>query len=67
MGLERHSTTSVCGAKGVAVLSTGPKPFILTTDWSQRGMGAVLNQLDPKGVEHPMCYASRSCNPAEQN
>ena len=30
-------------------------------------MGAVLSQLDEEGVEHPMCYASRSCNPAEQN
>ena len=40
------------------------KPFILTTDWSQHGMGAVLRQLDAGGVEHPVCYASRSCNPA---
>ena len=30
-------------------------------------MGAVLSQLTEKGVEHPICYASRSCNPAEQN
>ena len=30
-------------------------------------MGAVLSQLDKEGVEHPICYASRSCNPAEQN
>ena len=43
------------------------KPFILTTDWSQKGMGAVLSQLDAEGVEHPICYASRSCNPAERN
>ena len=43
------------------------KPFILTTDWSQHGTGAVLSQLDETDVEHPICYASRSCNPAEQN
>ena len=42
-------------------------PFILTTDWSQRGMGAILSQLNKEGVEHPICYASRSCNAAEQN
>ena len=42
-------------------------PFILTTDWSQRGMGAILSQVDKEGVEHPICYASRSCNVAEQN
>ena len=30
-------------------------------------MGAVLSQLDAEGVEHPIGYASRSCNLAEQN
>ena len=30
-------------------------------------MGALLSQLDKEEVEHPICYASRSCNPAEQN
>ena len=43
------------------------KSFILTTDWSHKGMGAVLSQLNEEGVEHPIRYASRSCNPAEQN
>ena len=42
-------------------------PFILTTDWSQRGMGGILSQVGRDGVEHPVCYASRSCNSAEQN
>ena len=42
-------------------------PFILTTDWSQRGMGAILSQKGKDEVEHPVCYASRSCNAAEQN
>ena len=42
-------------------------PFILTTHWSQREMGAILRQLNSEGVEHPICYASRSCNAAEQN
>ena len=30
-------------------------------------MGAILSQLDKQGEEHPICYASRSCNAAEQN
>ena len=30
-------------------------------------MRAVLSQLDEEGVEHPICHASRSCNPAQQN
>ena len=40
------------------------RPFILNTCWSQRGMGAVLSQVDLEGVEHTMYYASRSCNVA---
>ena len=51
----------------VLQLPNAYKPFILTTDWSHKGMGAVLIQLTEEGVEHPMCYASRSCNRAEQN
>ena len=42
-------------------------PYILATDWSQKGMGAVLSQIDKEGKEHPISYASRSCNPAEKN
>ena len=42
-------------------------PLILTTDWSQRGMGAILSQVNKKGEKHPICYASRSCNPAKRN
>ena len=40
---------------------------MLATDWSQKGMGAVLSQIDKDGKEHPVSYASRSCNPAEKN
>ena len=42
-------------------------PFILTTDWSRRGMGAILSQAGDDGIEYPVCFASRSCNEAEQN
>ena len=56
----------LCSAP-VLQLPDSYRPFTLTTDWGQRGMGVVLSQLDPKGVEHPICYASRSCDLAEQN
>ena len=56
----------LCGA-AVLRLPDPYAPFILTTDWSQRGMGAILSQRNKEGVEHPICYASRSCNAAEQN
>ena len=30
-------------------------------------MGAILSQVGKDGEEHPVCFASRSCNSAEQN
>ena len=56
----------LCGA-AILQLPNAYIPFILTTDWSQRGMGAILSQVGKDGEEHPVCFASRSCNPAEQN
>ena len=38
----------------------------LMTDWSQAGVGAVLSQLDEKGQEFAVAYASRSCNAREK-
>ena len=35
------------------------KPFILCTDASGRGVGAVLSQLDSHGAERPVAYYSR--------
>ena len=30
-------------------------------------MGAILSQVGKYGEEHPVCFASRSCNGAKQN
>ena len=42
------------------------KPFIVQTDASERGVGAVLSQLDESGADHPVAYFSRKVLPREE-
>ena len=42
------------------------KPFLLETDTSGRGLGAVLSQKQADGRYHPITYASRVMNETEQ-
>ena len=42
------------------------RPFILQTDVSDRGVGAVLSQQGEDGVEHPVSYYSWKLLPREQ-
>ena len=41
------------------------KEFVLQTDASERGVGAVLSQLDDNGDDHPIAYFSRKLLPRE--
>ncbi|XP_071944782.1 uncharacterized protein [Antedon mediterranea] len=43
------------------------KPFLLQTDASKTGIGAVLSQLDTDCNEHPIVYLSRRMLPNELN
>ena len=43
------------------------KEFILETDASVSGLGAVLSQLQEDGLLHPVAYASRATSPPEKN
>ena len=43
------------------------RSFILETDASKVGLGAILSQEQDDGLVHPIAYASRSLNTHEQN
>jgi hypothetical protein len=43
------------------------KEFILSTDASNYALGAVLGQLDDKGIEHPIRFWSQTLSKTEQN
>ena len=42
------------------------KPFLLETDTSRKGLGAVLSQKQADGWYHPIAYASHVMNETEQ-
>ena len=43
------------------------KHFLLQTDASNKGIGAVLSQLDDQLREHPVVFLSRQLKPNEKN
>jgi len=43
------------------------REFIITSDASQHGIGAVLSQKDDDGNERPVAYFSRKLNDRESN
>ena len=52
---------------GRAIRHADPtKPYILHTDWSKHGIGAVLGQIDDDGNEYIVACVSRSLNKAER-
>ena len=43
------------------------KPFLLETDVSKEGLGAVLSQKQDDGCYHPITFGSHSLTPSEKN
>ena len=58
----------LCTAPVLLYPKFGPgHDFVLETDASLAGLGAVLSQKDDKGLLHPVAYASRYLHKHEQN
>ena len=51
----------------VLVFSDFNKPFLLETDASKEGLGAVLSQKQDDRRYHPVVFGSRMLTPSEQN
>ena len=51
----------------VLVYPNFSREFILGTDASLRGLGAVLSQVDKNGKVHVIAYASRTLRPSEKS
>ena len=51
--------------KPVLGVADPTKPFVLQTDASNYGLGAVLSQMGDDGCEHPVAFASRKLLPRE--
>ena len=51
----------------VLVFANYTKPFLLETDTSKDGLGAVLSQKQTNGQYHPVAYGSRALMPHQKN
>ena len=60
--LKNHLTSAP-----VLALPNWPRPFVLDTDASEVGIGAVLSQIHQDGTEHVIGYASRTQTKPERN
>ena len=56
-----------CMTAPILVFADYTKPFLLETDASKDGLGAVLSQKQTDGWYHPVAYGSRALMPHEKN
>ncbi|MCG8621789.1 MAG: DDE-type integrase/transposase/recombinase [Proteobacteria bacterium] len=61
-----HTLKEECLKEPLLAFPDFSKPFLLETDASGRGMGAVLSQKQGDGRYHPIAYASKVFNDTEK-
>ena len=59
--------TQACMTAPILAFADYNKPFLLETDVSKDGLGAVLSQKQPDGQYHPITYGSRALTCHEKN
>ena len=57
----------VCMSAPILAFTNYTKEFLLETDTSKEGLGAVLSQKQVDGWYHPVAYGSRALMPHEKN
>ena len=57
----------VCMTALLLAFADYTKPFLLETNASKEGLGAVLSQKQVDGQYHPIAYGSRALMPHEKN
>ena len=58
---------AICSVCPVLAYADYTKPFVLHTDASTTGLGAILYQKQEDGKERVIAYASRTLNKSERN
>ena len=62
-----HKLKKKCVTAPVLAFTDLEKPFLLETDASSVGLGAVLQQKQEDGKYHPVTYASKALHGSEKN
>ena len=62
-----HTLKKKCAMAPVLAFADLKKPFLLETDASKYGLGAVLQQVQEDGKYHPVAYVSHALHGSEAN
>ena len=62
-----HKLKELLSTPPILKVAEPNKQYVLQTDASEQGLGAVLSQVGENGGEHPVAFASRKFLPREKN